>query len=273
MSMQSRAAALFGRDKSLVGMVHVAGLPGTPRSRLAPGEIVAQAVSEAKILAEAGFDAVLLENMHDAPYLRRRIGPEVVAAMTAVVVAVRRAVEQPLGVQILAGANEAAVAVAHAAGAQFVRAEGFVFAAVADEGLLEEASAGPLLRYRRAIGADGIAVLADIKKKHSAHAMTADIDLAETATAAEFFGADGVVVTGAATGRATSVDDVVDVRAATALPVLVGSGVEPGAVGALFAHADALIVGSWFKVGGLWSNPPDADRAAALVAAADAARE
>ena len=51
-------------------------------------------------------------------------------------------------------------------------------------------------------------VFADIKKKHSAHAITADVDLAETARAAEFFQADGVVVSGAATGRATDPDDV-----------------------------------------------------------------
>src|SRR6185295_17642379 len=109
----------------------------------------------------------------------------------------------PLGVQVLAGANKEALAVAHAAGCQFIRAEGFVFAHVADEGLMPEADAGSLLRYRRAIGAEHIAVLADIKKKHSSHAITADVDLAETAKAAEFFGAEGVVVTGTATGEPT----------------------------------------------------------------------
>lgn len=103
---------------------------------------------------------------------------------------VRHASGLPLGVQILAGANLAAMAVAHACGASFVRVEGFVFAHVADEELIES-SAGELLRYRRAIGADAVRVFADIKKKHSAHAITADVDLAETARAAEFFQADG----------------------------------------------------------------------------------
>ena len=87
-----------------------------------------------------------------------------------------------------------------AVGAAFVRVEGFVFAHVADEGLIES-DAGALLRYRRAIGAEGVRVFADVKKKHSAHAITADVDLAETAHAAEFFLADGVIVTGAATGE------------------------------------------------------------------------
>ena len=113
---------------------------------------------------------------------------------------VRRAVPLPLGVQVLAAANREALAVALACGAAFVRVEGFVFAHVADEGLME-ADAGALLRYRTAIGAEQIRVFADIKKKHSSHAITADVDVAETARAAEFALADGVIVTGAATGQ------------------------------------------------------------------------
>src|SRR6185295_9518480 len=113
---------------------------------------------------------------------------------------VRRAVKLPLGVQVLAGANREALAVALCCGAAFVRVEGYVFAHVADEGLID-ASAGELLRYRRAIGAEHIKVFADIKKKHASHALTADVSLAETGRAAEFFLADGVIVTGSATGE------------------------------------------------------------------------
>ncbi|NNE43007.1 MAG: BtpA/SgcQ family protein, partial [Gemmatimonadetes bacterium] len=222
---------------------------------------------EATVLADAGFDSLILENMHDVPYLLRDVGPEVVAGMTAVAAAVRRAVDLPLGIQVLAGANRAALAVAQAAGAQYIRAEGFAFASVADEGLMAEADAGPLLRYRKAIGAEDIAVLADIKKKHSAHAVTADVDLAETARAAEFCGADGVIVTGTATGAATSAADVAAVRGAVSVAVLVGSGVEPPQVEALLRHARSLIVGSWIKQNGHWANGPDADRARELVGA------
>ncbi|HMB68380.1 MAG TPA: BtpA/SgcQ family protein [bacterium] len=266
------AADLFGRRRALVGMIHVAALPGTPRAELPVREAAARAAAEARILADAGFDALILENMHDVPFLRREVGPEIVAAMTAVGEAVRTAVDLPLGFQVLAGANRAAVAVAHAVGGRFVRAEGFVFAAVADEGVLDEADAGPLLRYRRAIGADAVRVIADVKKKHSAHALTADVDLPETAKAAEFFGADGVVVTGTATGAATAEEDVAAVRAAVGVPVAVGSGVTPETAAGMLAHADALIVGSWYKEGGHWASPPDPERARELVRAVEAAR-
>ena len=262
------AQELFGRDRALIGMVHLAPLPGTPRSADPVGAVVERAVSEATLLADAGFDALMLENMHDTPYLLREVGPEIVAAMTAAAAAVRAAIDLPLGIQVLAGANREAVAIAHATACQFVRAEGFVFASVADEGLMETADAGPLLRYRRAIGAGDVAVLADIKKKHSAHALTADVDIGETARAAEFFGVDGVIVTGAATGRATDVDELVQCRDATALPLIAGSGTTPDNVAAVFKHANAAIVGSWYKHDGRWSEAPDPERVRALVRAA-----
>ena len=265
MDRQGIIRSLFGVPRALVGMLHLAALPGTPRSRRPIEEIAAEAVAEARRYADAGFHGLLIENMHDRPYLKGTVGPEIVAAMTAVGREVRRAAELPLGVQVLAGANREALAVALACGADFVRVEGFVFAHVADEGLIE-AGAGELLRYRRAIGAGEVKIFADVKKKHSSHALTADLDLAETARAAEFFLADGVVVTGTATGRAADPDDVSAVHRAVEVPTLVGSGVDAENLHR-YAAADALIVGSAAKRGGQWSNPLDPARAEALARA------
>ncbi len=253
-------------------MVHIGALPGTPASREPIGAIAARAAEEAALLARAGFDAVLIENMHDAPYLARDVGPEIVAGMTTAGRAVRETVGDafPLGVQVLAGANRAALAVALAIGAGFIRAEGFVFASVADEGLLASADAGPLLRYRRAIGAEHVAIYADIKKKHSSNAITGDVSLAETARAATFFRADGVIVTGSTTGAAADDADVREAKAACELPVLVGSGVTRDTVRQTLALADAIIVGSALKRDGDWRNPPDPARIEAFVEAARA---
>jgi membrane complex biogenesis BtpA family protein len=257
--------AVFGAPRALVGMIHVGALPGTPRAGETLDAIVARALDEARVYRDAGYTALMIENMHDRPYLKRAVGPEVVAAMTAVGREVRREVALPLGVQVLAGAGRESLAVAQSCGASFVRVEGFVFAHVADEGLMES-DAAELLRYRRAIGAERIAVFADIKKKHSAHAITADVSLEETARAAEFFLADGVIVTGAATGKAADAADVRVVSGAVDIPVLVGSGLSPGNLAA-FAAADAFIVGSWVKSDGVWSSPLDATRARAVAGA------
>jgi hypothetical protein len=258
-------------QKELIGMVHVRALPGTPRNGLSVAEICRVAVEEARVLREAGFDAVLLENMHDLPYLKRAVGAEVTAAMTAAACAVRGAVDCPVGIQVLAGANREALAVAHAAGAQFIRAEGFVFAHVADEGLMES-DAGELLRYRRAIGAECVKVFADIKKKHSSHALTADVSLADTAHAAEFFGADAVIVTGSATGREAADADLAAVSGATALPVIVGSGTTPDTLARQWELARGFIVGSWIKEDARWDHPIDPARAREMVRTAERLR-
>jgi len=256
---------VFGAPRALIGMVHVGALPGTPASCDPVDALCARAVTEARAYRDAGFHAVMLENMHDLPYLKGAVGPEITAAMAVIAREVRRDVALPLGLQVLAGANREALAAALAAGAAFVRAEGFVFGHVADEGWLD-ASAGPLLRYRREIGAGHVLVLADVKKKHSAHAVTADVDLVETARAAEFCRADGVIVTGAATGREADPAEVAAVARAVGVPVFVGSGIDPDNL-ARYADADGWIVGSSVKVGGRWSNTVDAARAAALVRA------
>ena len=258
---------LFGAH-TLIGAVHVAALPGTPRASLGIDRIVEMAVADARAYADSGLDAIIVENMHDRPYLPRTAGPEIVAAMTMVTAAVTAAVRVPVGVQILAGADHQAIAVAHAAGASFVRVECFAFAHVGDEGI-HQSNAAELLRYRKAIGADGVRVVADVKKKHSAHALTADVDVATAAHAAEFFLADGVIVTGVASGLPAAPEDVASVARAVEVPVLVGSGITAANL-AHYAAADGFIVGTSLKRDGDWTLPVDPARARALVTARDA---
>lgn len=250
---------LLKNNKPIVGMIHVDPLPGTPRSASNLPEIIAKARAEALTYKKAGIDMLALENMHDVPYLKQEVGAEIVAAMAVIGYEVKNATGLPCGVQILAGANLEALAVAQAAGLDFVRVEGFVFAHVADEGIID-GCAGKILRYRRQIGADDILVLTDVKKKHSSHALTADVDIAETARAAEFFLSDGVIVTGQATGIETDLAELQQVKAAVNIPVLVGSGITLENVDRYLAIADALIVGSYFKQDGHWTQEVDFDR-------------
>ena len=262
---------LFGVSKPVVGMIHLGALPGTAASARSLREIEAQAVKEAGIYRAAGVHGLLIENMHDTPYLRGHVGPEIVAAMAVVGRAVKAAALVPVGVQILAAANTEAIAVALAAGLDFVRAEGFAFAHVADEGIIQS-SAAELLRYRRAIGAERVLIWADVKKKHSSHAITADVGIGETAHAVDFMRGDAVIVTGAVTGDAPKPEDVRDVKRATRLPVYLGSGVTAENVGAFLDDVDGFIVGSEFKRGGHWSGAVDANRVRRFMAAVAAGK-
>ena len=111
------SADIFGRDKAIIGMIHVGALPGTPFARESLDAIVKRAVAEAKLLASCGFDCLMIENMHDRPYVHGAHGPETVAAMTAIGLAVRETTPKlPIGVQVLSGGNKEAIAVALAIG-------------------------------------------------------------------------------------------------------------------------------------------------------------
>jgi membrane complex biogenesis BtpA family protein len=222
-------------------------------------QLVTSAREEADVYREAGVDGVIIENMHDVPYLRGHVGPEIVAAMTAIALEVKAACRLPVGVQILAGANIEAMAVAHAAGLDFIRAEGYAYAHVADEGLIQ-ASAAELLRYRKMMGAARVQVWADVKKKHAAHAITADVSLGETAETVEFMGADCVIVTGSVTGKAPEVADVREAKSHCRLPVFLGSGIGGDNLAEFYDDADGFIIGSAFKVDGLWRNTIDRAR-------------
>lgn len=255
-------------DATLIGMIHVGALPGTPLNALPLTELVSQAREEAEIYRDSGIDAIMIENMHDRPYLKSGVGPEVTAAMTAIACEVKSTSQLPCGIQILAGANREALAVAHAAGLEFIRAEGFVFAHIADEGTIES-DAGALLRFRRQIGAENVQILTDIKKKHSSHAITADLDIGDTAKAAAYFLSDGLIITGRHTGEEANVADFEAARInAPELPLIAGSGITPENCNTYLGLANALIVGSSLKSEGNWQYPVDARRVDALVKAA-----
>ncbi|KAM8946965.1 uncharacterized protein F13E9.13, mitochondrial-like [Pelodytes ibericus] len=252
---------VFGKLQSVVlGMVHLKALPGTPSCRLPVRQIIEEACREAEIYKTAGVDGLIVENMHDIPYTFH-VGPEITAAMSSICSAVRQTCPHlPIGAQILSCANREALAVALAAGLDFIRAEGFVFSHVADEGIVN-ACAGDLLRYRKLIGAEHVQIFADIKKKHSSHSLTADISISETAKAAEFFLADGVILTGVATGEEADPRELEEVQRSVKIPVLIGSGVTLENV-EKYTDASALIIGSHFKKDGYWKNAVDYDKVA-----------
>jgi hypothetical protein len=110
------------------------------------------------------------------------------------------------------------------------------------------------------IGATRVQVWADVKKKHSAHAITADVSLGATAETVEFMGADCVIVTGSVTGEAPKVADVREAKSHCSLPVFLGSGISDGNIAEFREEADGFIVGTAFKVDGLWSNTVDPER-------------
>ncbi len=255
-SKKIRTMNLFEQYKPVIGMIHVDALPGTPEYKGSIKAIIEKALKEAETYANAGIKVLMIENMHDVPYLKRHAGVEVTTVMSIILYEIKKRIEMPAGIQILAGANKEALAAANSAGADFIRAEGFVFSHIADEGMFNS-DAGELLRYRKQIGAENILIFTDIKKKHSSHAITDDVDVVETAKAAEFFLSDGVIITGISTGKEPNVEEIKKVKANVNIPVIAGSGITADNIHLYYEYCDAFIIGSYFKKDNKWFNTVD----------------
>jgi hypothetical protein len=262
--------SILGAGTAIVGMIHLRALPGSPRWAGSMDAVIQAALDDARALAEGGADALLVENHGDMPFAPARVDAGTVAAMAVAVRAVRAATPLPIGVNVLKSDALSALAVAAATGALFIRVNVHVGAVVADQGLLQSTSYESL-RYRRLLGLD-IKILADVQAKHAVPLAPVPIEL-ETRDAVSRGLADGLVVSGVATGEPTAMADLRKVRgAAPGMPLLVGSGATADNAAELLSVADGLIVGTSVKRDGVLANPVDPDLVRRLVDAARGAR-
>jgi membrane complex biogenesis BtpA family protein len=255
----------------LVGVIHLAPLPESPRYAGDFAAVIASATRDAAALASAGFDGIIVENFGDAPFVPDRVAPITVAVMTACALAVRAAApDVMLGINVLRNDAEAALAVAVAASADLIRINVHSGARVTDQGLIE-GRAHQTLRQRRALGAERIRLFCDVDVKHSA--ALAPRPIGEEAHDLAMRGlADAILVTGSGTGRGVAVRDLEAVLAEVgATPVLVASGVTLSTL-ADVRNAHGVIVGTCLRTSGRAGDPVDAALARQFVAAFHASR-
>lgn len=262
----------------LIGVVHLAALPGAPRwtgaadSKSPPLErLLAAAVADARALANGGCDALIVENFGDVPFHPGAVPPETIAAMALAVRAVIDAAPGlPVGVNVLRNDARAALGICAATGASFLRVNVHAGAAVTDQGLVE-GRAHETLRERARLAPDAL-VLADAHVKHatplSRETLAQSVeDLVLRALC------DGVIVSGASTGRPPDAQRVREAAgAAHGAPVLVGSGLDERNARELLAHATGAIVGTALKRDGDVASPVDAARVRRMRAVFDELR-
>lgn len=251
---------------TLIGVIHLPALPGSPGSILPADEVVSRALADAQALEEAGFDAAVVENFGDAPFAPDRVPPASTALMAVVADHVRRSFKLRVGINVLRNDAQAALGIAAAVGAAFIRVNVHTGVSATDQGLLE-GRADETLRYRRLLGLR-TAILADVHVKHAAPLHEPDIARAAKDTAYRGL-ADGLIVTGPATGASVDLAELRRVR--EAVPdrrVFVGSGATAATVAELLTEANGVIVGCGLKPGSDPSKPIDGQLASAFVQAA-----
>jgi len=251
--------------RPLVAVIALQPLPGSPLHAGSHRAILERALADARLYAGAGVDALLIENSYDLPYTRPPLPAAAVRLVTRIARELRSLFPGPIGIQLLEAANETALEIAAETDLDFVRVEGYVFAHVGGAGLIQ-GCAGPLLRLRRNRNAGHIRIFADLKKKHCAHALTADLDIVDELKQAEFFLVDGVIVTGPRTGEAPALRELRRVRRHAHVPVWIGSGITPRNLPRYFKEADGFIVGSAFRTGGDFLGSTDPGRLRAFLA-------
>jgi membrane complex biogenesis BtpA family protein len=239
-------------------MVHLGPLPGSPT----PDPIdatIERAIADARILTDAGFDALMVENFGDAPFFADAAPTVTATAMTRIVTDLMGNTDLPIGVNVLRNDGLSAVAVAAATGARFIRVNVLSGSMFTDQGPIV-GRAAELARMRAALHPD-LVVLADVMVKHATPPPGLTIEQA-AADLWERSGADGIVVSGTGTGRPLQGDHLEAVaEAAPGAPLYAGSGVTTETVAAMLEVCAGVIVGTATKVDGVVTNPVDPARA------------
>jgi len=262
-------ADTFGTVKPVIAMAHFPGLPGRPRHDRVAGRahLVDVVGRDLAALQDAGVDGVLFCNEADIPY-QLAVGPEIPAAMAAVIGELKSSIRVPFGVNILWDAR-ASLALARATGAAFIR-EVLTGVYESDLGMISPAI-GDLAAYREAIGASQVALFDNIAPEFASAIGARGV--ADRAKGAAFLGADAILISGPAAGVPFAMSDLVAAKeAAPDTPVVANTGVRAEVIADIFTVADAVIVGTSMKVDGSTWNPVDPARAQRLMDAARSAR-
>ncbi|MCH9018161.1 MAG: BtpA/SgcQ family protein [Chloroflexi bacterium] len=249
---------LFGPAKAFIGVVHLLPLPGSPRWGGSMRAVIDRAEEEANILEQGGVNGIIVENFGDVPFRTGRLDPETISGMTVAVGRVMETVSVPVGINMLRNDALSALGIAAVTGAKFIRVNVHYGVMAAEEGLIE-GEAFQTMRRRQALNAD-VKVLADVLVKHAVPLGPVDLGLIARETAQRGL-ADGLIVSGAATGEETASSDVSVVR--RAVPdslVLVGSGVTEENFSRVIEHSDGAIIGTSLKEGGIVTNRVDPER-------------
>ncbi len=257
---------LFGTSKPVIAMLHARALPGRPRHDAAPGlkQIKDALARDLDILQQAGVDGLLFCNEADLPY-QLSTGPEIAAAMAALIGELRARIHRPFGVDIVWD-PVASLSVARAAGGSFVR-EVVTGVYESDLGVMRPA-------FGDLKAAQDIKTFANITPEFASPLASKGRTTQDRARAAAFLGVDAVLITGPVTGLPTSLEDLNAVKAAIpGTPVLASTGVTADTVNQTLHIADGVIVGTHLKRDGVTWNPVDPDRATAFMAAATKARK
>jgi len=256
---------IFKTPNPIIGVVHLLPLPTSARWGGSLKAVIDRAEQEATALASGGVDGIIVENFFDAPFTNSQVDPAVVSAMTLIVQRLMNLVTLPVGINVLRNDTQSAMAIASCVKAHFIRVNVLTGVMATDQGLIE-GQAHQLLRYRRELGSE-VKILADVLVKHARPLGSPNLTTAVQETIERGL-ADGVILSGWATGSPPSLEDLeLASAAAKGTPVFIGSGADWENIATLMQAADGVIVSSSLKRHGRIDQPIDPIRVSQFVEA------
>ena len=256
---------VFKTSHPVIGVLHLLPLPTSPRWQGDLQAVIDRAEQEATALASGGVHGIIVENFFDAPFTKGSVDPAVVSAMGLVVQRLQTLVTVPIGLNVLRNDARSAMAIATCTGAAFIRVNVLTGVMATDQGLIE-GCAHDLLRYRKELGCP-VKILADVLVKHARPLGSPNLITAVQETLHRGM-ADGIILSGWATGHPPSLEDLELAKAAAGdRPVFIGSGADWENIGTLMKAADGVIVASSLKRQGDINQPIDPIRVGQFVEA------
>ncbi|WOD38120.1 photosystem I biogenesis protein BtpA [Nodosilinea sp. E11] len=254
---------VFNTHNPVIGVLHLLPLPTSPRWQGDLQAVIDRAEQEATALASGGVHGIIVENFFDAPFTKGQVDPAVVSAMGMVVQRLQTLITVPIGINVLRNDARSALAIATCTGAAFIRVNVLTGVMATDQGLIE-GCAHDLLRYRKELGSS-VKILADVLVKHARPLGSPNLTTAVQETIHRGM-ADGIILSGWATGSPPSLEDLELAKAAAGdHPVFIGSGADWENIGTLMKAADGVIVASSLKRQGDINQPIDPIRVGQFV--------
>ncbi len=229
------------------GVVHLKSLPGSPENYLSLDEIIELAQEDVNNLVFGGVDGIIIENFGDTPFVKDDISKRTLASFTTVVENIEYDREIKVGINVLRNDAIAALSIAEATKADFVRINVLNNVMMfTDQGIIE-GKAHEIAEFKNSLNKE-IEIYADVFVKHAVPPEGSKIEN-HTEELIHRAGADVVIVTGDGTGHEINIEDLNKVRDIVPQGKLaIGSGVNEENIEDYTGLADILIVGTNFKV-------------------------
>lgn len=249
--MRNKITTIFKKNNNIIiGVIHFPPLSGYKNS---PGLKVAlkNSLQDLAAFKNGPVDGIIIENNYDIPH-QIKVSKKIINDLTYLSQKIRPKTNLPLGINVLWNDYQASLTIAKKTNLQFVRVPVFVDKIKTNYGIID-GQPDKIIKFRKKIKAENIAIMADIHVKHSE--ILSKLNITKSAKLAIKKSADAIILTGKWTGQAPNLKKLKLVREVVGkFPIFVGSGADENNLKKILKYANGVIVSTSLKKGSVHPN-------------------